>query len=201
MDRPKPATFVPAGAAGLRYVEKSTPHNSHLAMLTYGVYELDGPLQSGLFAHPSEESLLFCWQGEVTASVCGVSYRLRTYDVLYIPRGAAYRLGQTDRASRLIVCRAPADNPHPPFHARWDEFSRDERRIRHLRRQRAGVATPNGLTNTCGGTAAGGTLGNATPRKACFHLPRARLRPISTHSPPTPRSWETRSILRLISWC
>ena len=54
-------------------------------------------------------------------------------DVLYIPRGAAYRLGQTDRASRLIVCRAPADNPHPPFHARWDEFSRDERRIRHLR--------------------------------------------------------------------
>jgi mannose-6-phosphate isomerase-like protein (cupin superfamily) len=133
MTHPKPATFVPAGAGALRYVEKSTPQNSNLDFLTYGVYELSGPLQSSPLAHPGEEALLFCWQGEVTATLAGASYPLRPYDVLYIPRGAAYQLGQAGGASRAIVCRAPADNVHPPFHARWDEFSRDERRIRHLR--------------------------------------------------------------------
>jgi mannose-6-phosphate isomerase-like protein (cupin superfamily) len=133
MTRPKPATFVPADAGALRYTEKSTPQTSNLQFLTYGVYDLSGPRQSRPLAHPGEEALLFCWQGEVTASLGGAAYPLRPYDVLYVPRGAAYQLGQAGNASRLIVCRAPADNAHPPFHARWDDFSRDERRIRHLR--------------------------------------------------------------------
>ncbi len=133
MTHPQPATLVPADAAALRYVEKSTPHNSHLELLTYGIYELDGAMQSGVFAHPGEEALLFCWQGEITATLAGVEYPLRTYDVLYIPRGATYQLGQTGGASRVIVCRAPADNVHPVFHARWDEFSGDQQRIRRLR--------------------------------------------------------------------
>ena len=33
----------------------------------------------------------------------------------------------------MIVCRAPAEKTHPVFHARWKEFSKDERRIRHLK--------------------------------------------------------------------
>ena len=133
MNDPQPATFVPADAGALRYVEKSTPQNSNLQFLTYGVYELSGSMQSSPLAHPGEEALLFVWQGEVTATLDGEVYPLRAYDVLYIPRGAAYQLGQAGGASRVIVCRAPADHVHPPFHARWDEFSRDERRIRHLR--------------------------------------------------------------------
>jgi mannose-6-phosphate isomerase-like protein (cupin superfamily) len=133
MSQVKPATFIPADAAALRYVEKSTPHNSHLELLTYGVYELDGPAQSGALAHPGEESLLFCWQGEVTVTLSSGSYLLRRYDVLYVPRGAVYRFGQVGGTSRVIVCRAPAATAHPPFHARWEEYSRDEHRIRHLR--------------------------------------------------------------------
>jgi mannose-6-phosphate isomerase-like protein (cupin superfamily) len=133
MNQPKPATFVPAGAGPARYIEKSNPQNSNLQFLTYGVYELSGPVQSGPLAHPGEESLLFCRQGEVTATLDGKSYRLCHYDVLYVPRGAGYRLGQTAGESRLVVCRAPAESAHPAFHARWSEFSRDDRRIRHLK--------------------------------------------------------------------
>lgn len=133
MTPPKPATFVPADAGSLRYIEKSTPENSHLQWLTYGVYELRGPLHSSPQAHPGEEALLFCWQGEAAATLAGTRYLLRPYDVLYVPRGAAYQLGQTGGASRVIVCRAPAEHVHPPFHACWEACARDERRIRHLR--------------------------------------------------------------------
>jgi len=133
MPNPRPATLVPAAAGALRYTEKSTPHNSNLELLTYGVYDLSGPLQSSPLAHPGQEALLFCWQGEVAVSLDGLTYPMRTYDVLYVPRGAAYQLGQADGASRVIVCLAPADHVHPPFHARWDVCSRDESRIRHLR--------------------------------------------------------------------
>lgn len=133
MSEPKPATLVPAGAAPLRYIEKSSPHNSNLELITYGVYELDGPSQSADLAHPGEESILFCWQGDVTVTLGNANYPLRKYDVLYVPRGAVYRLCQTGGASRVVICRAPAESAHPAFHARWEEVSRDERRIRHLK--------------------------------------------------------------------
>jgi mannose-6-phosphate isomerase-like protein (cupin superfamily) len=133
MNQPQPATFIRADDGALRYVEKSTPRNSNLQWLTYGVYELSGAVDSSPLAHPAEEALLFCWQGVVTVTLGGADYVLQPDDVLYVPRGADYRLGQPGGASRVIVCRAPADHAHPVFHARWDECSRDERRIRHLR--------------------------------------------------------------------
>jgi mannose-6-phosphate isomerase-like protein (cupin superfamily) len=133
MNQAKPATFVAKDAAAWRYVEKSNPQNSNLELLTYGVYELNGPVQSSPLAHPDEETLLFCWEGEVTVTLPEARYPLCRYDVLYIPRGAAYRIGQKQGESRLVACRATADQVHPPFHARWRDFSRDERRIRHLR--------------------------------------------------------------------
>jgi ferredoxin len=58
MNAPKPATFVPAAAGPVRYIEKSNPQNSNLQLLTYGVYELNGPVQSSPLAHPGEEALL-----------------------------------------------------------------------------------------------------------------------------------------------
>jgi mannose-6-phosphate isomerase-like protein (cupin superfamily) len=133
MSQPQPATFVPADARAFRYLEKSSPQTSNLQFLTYGVYELSGAVRSGLLAHPGEETLLFCWQGETTATLNGAAYPLKHYDVLYVPRGATYQLGQDRRESRVVACRAPAENSHPPFHAKWAEFSRDERRIRHLK--------------------------------------------------------------------
>jgi 5-deoxy-D-glucuronate isomerase len=133
MTQAKPATFVSADAGALRYVEKSNPHNSNLQFLTYGVYDLSGPVQSAALVHFGEEALLFCWEGAVAVTLDDATYQLDHYDVLYVPRGATYRLGQSAGESRVIVCRAPADNVHPAFHARWADFSRDERRIRHLK--------------------------------------------------------------------
>jgi mannose-6-phosphate isomerase-like protein (cupin superfamily) len=98
MNKPQPATFVPAETSAFRYLEKSSPQTSNLQFLTYGVYELSGPVRSGLLAHPGEEALLFCWQGETTATLNGAGYPLKHYDVLYVPRGAAYQLGQESRA-------------------------------------------------------------------------------------------------------
>lgn len=133
MNTPKPATFVPSEASAFRYLEKSSPQTSNLQFLTYGVYELSGPIRSAVLAHAGEEALLFCWQGEINVFLDGASLTLKHYDVLYIPRGAAYQLAQDGGESKVVVCRAPAENTHPPFHARWNELCRDERRIRHLK--------------------------------------------------------------------
>jgi len=133
MDEPKPAHFLSSDSGSFRYLEKTNPLSSNLEFLTYGVYELEGRTRSGLFAHPSEESLLFCWKGNVLAALNDQRFQLDTYDVLYIPRGATYRLSQDAAQSKIIICRAPADKTHHVFHARWKEFSKDEKRIRHLK--------------------------------------------------------------------
>lgn len=133
MSPPKNATFIPASAAAFRYVEKSNPDTSNLEFLTYGVYEMEGTVRSGALAHPGEEALLFCWRGSVDVTLRGREFRLESYDVLYVPVGEAYRIGQAGGEGRVIVCRAPAEKAHPAFHGRWAEFSKDERRIRHLK--------------------------------------------------------------------
>jgi mannose-6-phosphate isomerase-like protein (cupin superfamily) len=133
MNPVKPANFLSADAARFRYTEKSNPHNSNLQFLSYGVYECSGKSASGELAHPREEALLFCWQGRISVRVNQQEYALQTYDVLYVPRGASYRMGQEGGDTKVILCRAPADQAHPVFHAKWQEFSKDERRIRHLR--------------------------------------------------------------------
>ncbi len=129
----QPAQFLAGNKAGFRYDEKSSPHTSGLQFLTYGVYELAPGAASGTLLHPEEEALLFCWQGSVTAHLNGSAYALEPYDVLYAPRGAAYRLEQAPELSKVVVCRAPAAKAHPVFHAPWKQFSTDERRIRHLK--------------------------------------------------------------------
>ena len=133
MAKPKPANFVAAADGAFSYTEKSNPQTSNLQFLTWGVYTLSGALTSGRVAHLDEGALLFCWQGPVEAKLGGRDHVLERYDVLYVPRGTPYRLGQRSGESKVIVCRAPAEKQHPAFHARWKEFSRDEKRIRHLR--------------------------------------------------------------------
>ena len=129
----KPAQFLASDHAEFRYLEKSNPHSSGLQFLTYGVYEIDPGAASGILVHPEEEALLFCWKGEVEAHLSGASYSLEAYDVLYVPRGAAYRLDQARVPSKVVLCRAPATKTFPVFHAQWKQFSKDERRIRHLK--------------------------------------------------------------------
>jgi len=129
----KPAQFLAGAQAGFRYLEKSNPHTSGLQFLTYGVYELDAGAASGTLVHPGEEALLFCWQGSVAAHLEGSSYTLHPYDVLYVPRGVCYHLDQAKVAGKVVVCRAPAERAHPVFYAPWSQFSKDEKRIRHLK--------------------------------------------------------------------
>src|SRR5437764_2129009 len=131
MNAPKQANFLAAEAGSFRYLEKSNPRNSNLQFLTYGIYELSQPSKSGSFVHLTEESLLFCWKGAVVVMVNGSRHQLEVYDVLYVPRGAAYSLEQKSGESTLILCRAAAEKSHPVYHARWKEISQDERRIRH----------------------------------------------------------------------
>jgi mannose-6-phosphate isomerase-like protein (cupin superfamily) len=133
MNKPRPAHFLSAQAGSFRYLEKSNPLSSNLQFLTYGVYQLDGDTRSGIIAHPGEEALLFCWKGGVLAVVEEKEFHLEHYDVLYIPRGAAYRLSQAEGESKVIVCRAEAEKAHTVFHAKWKEFSKNEKRIRHLK--------------------------------------------------------------------
>ncbi len=133
MDKPKPANFLCGNSATFRYVEKSNPHSSNLEFLTYGVYELSGAATSGSIAHPTEEALIFCWAGKAVVTVNDQDFALEHYDTLYIPRGASYRLSQSAGESRLIICRATAENTHPVFHSKWAEFSKNEARIRHLK--------------------------------------------------------------------
>src|SRR5271163_130472 len=123
----KPAHYLTSSAGAFRYVEKCNPNTSNLNFLTYGVHELSGCVRTGTISHPAEEALLFCWKGKATAWVDEKEFILEPYDVLYAPRGAAYSLGQTDGEGRVIVCRAPAENRHPVFHAKWNEFSKNEK--------------------------------------------------------------------------
>src|ERR1051326_6101636 len=106
---PKPPHFLSSGASAFRYVEKTNPRTSNLKFLTYGVYELEGPVQSGTLGHAGEEALLFCWQGKAVAHLGQQDYRLDHYDVLYIPAGMPYQLSQGEGASKGIVCRAPSE--------------------------------------------------------------------------------------------
>jgi len=130
---PKPASYLTAAAGSFRYVEKSNPNTSNLDFLTYGIHELSGRVRTGTMAHPTEEALLFGWKGETLARVDGKEFVMEPYDVLYIPRGAAYSLEQASGEGRVIICRATADNVHPVYHAKWKEFSKNEKRIRHLK--------------------------------------------------------------------
>jgi mannose-6-phosphate isomerase-like protein (cupin superfamily) len=128
-----PPHLLTSAARSFVYTEKSSPATTNLQFLTYGVYELEGEAASGVLSHAGEESLLFALEGRVSAEVGGRTHVLDPYDVLYVPLGAPYRLRQDSGRGRLVLCRAPAENTHPVFHASWAKFSRDESRIRHLK--------------------------------------------------------------------
>jgi len=132
MEAIEPAQFLACESAGFRYLEKCNPRVSGLRFLTYGVYELDPGAARAALVHPGEEALLFCWKGGATVHLNGTDHPLEPYDVLYVPCGAAYHLEQAAAPAKIVVCRAPATKAHPPFHASWKHFSKDERRIRHL---------------------------------------------------------------------
>ena len=113
--------------------EDQPGHVSNLDFLTYGVYELTGPIVSGAVLASGRGGVVVCLErGDAGARSMARFTRLIIYDVLYVPKGAVYQLALDEGEAKVIVCRATAENAHPVFHAKWAEMSKDESRIRHL---------------------------------------------------------------------
>ncbi|QDU64310.1 5-keto-4-deoxyuronate isomerase [Planctomycetes bacterium Pan216] len=127
------AHLLRGDASVFRYEEKSSPTSSNLDLLTYGHYRLAPSGSSDAIAHPDQEALLFCLDGNPEVELGEDRYALGHYDTLYVPRGAAYRFrNPVDAEALLVVCRAPAATTHPVVHSSWEKIRADETRIRHL---------------------------------------------------------------------
>jgi mannose-6-phosphate isomerase-like protein (cupin superfamily) len=130
----KPGTLFRGSDSPVNYRQHFTPESSHLLFLTCGEFDLSAGATSRQFRLPGEESLLFMWQGAVTAWVDEQAFELNPYDTLYIPSGASFHLkNNAENPARVVQCSAPAANVHPPFHSKFAEFSQREDRIRHLK--------------------------------------------------------------------
>jgi mannose-6-phosphate isomerase-like protein (cupin superfamily) len=130
----KPGTLFRGSNPAVIYRQHFTPESSHLLYLTCGEFEMSPAATSRQFRLPGEESLLFMWQGAVTAWVGEQSFELSPYDTLYIPTGASFHMRNASAdPARVVQCSAPAANVHPPFHSKFAEFSKQEERIRHLK--------------------------------------------------------------------
>jgi len=130
---PKPADLLRSDDWKFEYHQKSSPENSNLEWITYGSYRMAPGATSDEFFHHREESLLFCMTGNQTVKVDGQSFALSHYDTLYVPLGTPYQITEhSDEEGQIIICRAPAENRHPPFYSEWETFRHDESRIRHL---------------------------------------------------------------------
>lgn len=134
VDQVRAATCVRADEWTLAYHEKANRSNSNLDMLSYGVFRIQPGGAGTDIAHPGHEALLFCVAGAAEVLIDGLTYKLDHYDVLYVPLDKAYDLRQAgDEPAEVVVCRAPAGNAHPVWHARWREISSDDGRIRRLK--------------------------------------------------------------------
>jgi mannose-6-phosphate isomerase-like protein (cupin superfamily) len=131
----RPGLLVGPSRAAPTFVQRFTPADSNLDLLSAGEWHLPPSSRTGLSALPAEEALLFQWRGHAVAEIDGKRFELAPYDTLYVPRGAALRLHNPDAdcEAKVIQCSAPATNVHPIFHARFAELSKREDRIRHLK--------------------------------------------------------------------
>lgn len=129
-----PGTLLRGGAPGFTYRQRFTPRQVNLQYLSCGEYELPPRSESRLICHIDEEALLFQWQEDCLVELDGAAYEMAPYDVLYIPRGARYRiLNPHDTYARSVLCSAPATRVHGAHHARFNDIARREDRIRRLK--------------------------------------------------------------------
>jgi mannose-6-phosphate isomerase-like protein (cupin superfamily) len=129
----KPGVLFRNAASEVIYRQHFVPESANLQFLNCGEYTVPPGRASITFAQPEHESLLFMWKGTASVDVGGQTYALASYDTLYVPRGAGFRLrNDAVEPAVLIQCSAPATNVHPVFHSRFAEFLVREDRIRHL---------------------------------------------------------------------
>jgi len=128
-----PGQLFKHDAPGVTFRQRFLHSDANLLFLNCGEYSVPPGSESVLSSLPDRESLLFMWKGELEADVSGQIYKLDSYDTLYVPRGAAYRLrNRSGQPACAIQTSAPAKNVHPVFHSSFAEFSRREDRIRRL---------------------------------------------------------------------
>ncbi len=107
---------------------------ANLQFLNCGEYCLPPGATSFRTSLPDRESLLFMWKGEIIVEVEEQIIHLRPYDTLYIPRNTEFALGnQGETQAAVIQTSAPAENAHPVFHSKFEDFSHREDRIRRLK--------------------------------------------------------------------
>ena len=112
MSEIKSGHFIAAEADGFRYIEKSSPGTTHLQWLTYGVYEIDGTVATAAIAHPGEEALLFCWEGQTRVTLAGATYALPAvglHQVLWADAASGQETGRTDVAGQPVFVTARPD--------------------------------------------------------------------------------------------
>ena len=130
----KPAVLFRADAPMVTFRQRFVHSEANLLFLDCGEYHLPAGSRSSRQAAPGRESLLFMWKGSAVVELGGATYDLAPYDMLYVPLGADFVLvNSTDAPARIIQTSAPAEHAHPAFHSRFEEFSRREDRIRHLK--------------------------------------------------------------------
>jgi mannose-6-phosphate isomerase-like protein (cupin superfamily) len=128
-----PGVLFRAARPDVIFRQRFVPESANLQFLSCGEYHVPPGTSSVSFCRQDEESLLFMWKGGATVELGGAPYALASYDTLYVPRGASFRLRNPGGdGAVLIQCSAPAEHVHPVFHSRFAEFSRREDRIRHL---------------------------------------------------------------------
>ncbi|MBV9081045.1 MAG: 5-deoxy-glucuronate isomerase [Acidobacteriaceae bacterium] len=130
----KPGVLFRNEKPGVVFRQRFLHSEANLQFLDCGEYYLPARSRSFTYSFPERESLLFMWKSEATVELDGRSFQLRPYDTLYVPRGAQFVLANDqDAPATLIQTTAPAENAHPVFHSKFDEFSRREDRIRRLK--------------------------------------------------------------------
>ena len=130
----EPAALIKAEDWQFQYRQKSNCSSSNLKMLSYGTFDIKPRVTSDEIYHPKEEAILFCIRGTVNVQVESQTFSLSYYDTLFIPLATPYIIENiSSEQALLVVCKALAENKYNPFHSSWEQFSRDERRIRHLK--------------------------------------------------------------------
>ncbi|MCX7014675.1 MAG: 5-deoxy-glucuronate isomerase [Candidatus Sumerlaeota bacterium] len=116
------------------YAQLFTPESAGLQWLGCGLHRLKPGGRSPHWAHAREEALLFhVSDAPVTVEVDGRPFVMNHYDSLYIPLGKGYAIRSDQGGAALYEFTAAAENVHPVYHSKWDEFRRVESRIRRLK--------------------------------------------------------------------
>jgi mannose-6-phosphate isomerase-like protein (cupin superfamily) len=129
-----PGRLLRAAADGAVHRQRFLHSQVGLEFLDCGEHHLAPGAATEMVALPGRECLLFAWKGLAEATLETGPFELAHYDVLYVPRGCAFRLENPGpEPAAVIQCSAPAENAHPVFHARFAEYAQREERIRRLK--------------------------------------------------------------------